>query len=135
MKRFKRLTTGAAVIMGRRTWESLPVKPLKDRRNIVITRRDVVGVECFRDVSAALASIEGDAWFIGGARIYEEAMHHADLIDVTYVPDSIDPARAARAVRFPEIDEAVWKPGPREPASDDARLERQVYRRRKESSL
>lgn len=132
MKRFKRLTVGATVIMGRRTWESLPVRPLKERRNIVITRRTLDGVECFGDIPSALASTTGDVWFIGGARIYEEAMAHADLIDLTHVPDHID---AEGAVRFPEIDERIWKPGPRERALDDERLERQVYRRRKESSL
>lgn len=133
MKRFKRLTTGATVVMGRRTWESLPKKPLKDRRNIVITRKDIAGVDCFRDIPSALAATEGDVWFIGGARIYEEAMGHADLIDITYVPDRIDSQASARAVRFPEINETIWEPGPRERASDDARLERQIYRRRKES--
>lgn len=134
MKRFKRLTTGATVIMGRLTWESLPVKPLKDRRNIVITRSDITdteGVDCFRDVSSALATTEGDVWFIGGARIYEEAMRHADFIDLTHVPDRID---SAGAVRFPDIDMAVWDPGPRERDPDDDRLERQMYRRRKETS-
>lgn len=131
MKRFKRLTVGATVIMGRRTWESLPVKPLKDRRNIVITSRDIAGVDCFRSIDAALTTTEGDVWFIGGARIYEEAMNHADLLDVTYVPDRID---AQRAVRFPEIHEAVWEPGSRERDADDERLERQTFRRKKESS-
>ena len=137
MKRFKRITTGSTVIMGRHTWESLPRKPLKDRRNIVITSRDlddIEGVDCYRDVASALASTTGDVWFIGGARIYEEAMGHADLIDLTYVPDRVDMEGAAGAVRFPEINEDVWEPGPRERAPDDDRLERQVYRRRKESS-
>ena len=130
MKRFKRITTGTTVIMGRRTWESLPQRPLKDRRNIVITSRDLDGVDCYRDVASALASTTGDVWFIGGARIYEEAMGHAELIDLTYVPDHVD---AKGAVRFPDIDEAVWDPGPRERAEDDDRLERQIYLR-KESS-
>ena len=134
MKRFKRLTTGATVIMGRSTWESLPAKPLKDRRNIVITGQDLPGVDCFRSVSEALATTEGDVWFIGGARIYKEAMDHADLIDLTHVPDRIGPDVASRAVRFPDIDDALWEAGPRERASDDHRLERQIFRRRKESS-
>ena len=137
MKRFKRITTGSTVIMGRRTWESLPKKPLKDRRNIVITSRDLghfKETECYRDVASALASTTGDVWFIGGARIYEEAMGHADLIDLTYVPDRVDMEGAAGAVRFPEINEDIWEAGPRERAPDDDRLERQIYRRRKESS-
>ena len=134
MKRFKRITIGATVVMGRRTWESLPGKPLKGRRNIVITSRDIEDVECYRDVPSALASATGDVWFIGGARIYEEAMGHADLIDLTYVPDRIGTEGAAGAVWFPDIDEAVWEPGPRVRAPDHDRLERQIYRRRKESS-
>ena len=141
MKRFKRITVGSTVIMGRHTSESLPQKPLKDRRNIVITSRDIAyikGLECYRDVASALASTTGDVcdvWFIGGARIFEEAMGHADLIDLSYVPDRIDIEGAESAVRFPDIEEAVWEPGPRERAVDDERLERQVYRRKESSAL
>lgn len=127
-KRFKHLTLGTTVIMGRLTWESLPKKPLVDRRNVVITSRNLEGVECFPDIASALATCEGDVWFIGGARVYEEAMQYADFIDLTYVPDHVD---APGSVRFPEIDEAVWEAGPHEVDADDPRLERCVYRRRK----
>ena len=131
LKRFKALTMGSTLIMGRLTWESLPFKPLPGRRNVVITSGEVEGAECFRDIPSALATCEGDVWFIGGARIFVEAMAHADLIDMTYVPDRMD---ADGAVYFPEIDEAVWEPGPRVRADEDERLERRVYRRRKESN-
>ena len=134
MKRFKRITTGTTVIMGRRTWESLPKKPLKDRRNIVITRRDlddIQGVDGYRDVASALASTTGDVWFIGGARIYEDAMRFADFIDLTYVPDRVE---APGAVYFPEIDEAIWEAGPLEPDPENHQLKRRVYRRRKRDS-
>lgn len=127
-KRFKRLTLGTTVIMGRLTWESLPRKPLVGRRNVVITSRKLEGVECFPTISEALGSCEGDVWFIGGARIYEEAMAHADFLDLTLVPDRIDDPGA---VTFPEIDEAVWEPGPLEVDPDDLRLKRRIYRRRK----
>jgi dihydrofolate reductase len=126
MKRFKRLTAGATIIMGRNTWDSLPKKPLPERRNVVITSRAIEGVECFASIEAALATCSGDVWFIGGARIYAEAMAHADLIDLTYVPDRID---APGAVRFPEIDARVWRAGPRVRHEDDPRLERQELRR------
>lgn len=132
-KRFKRLTTGCTIIMGRLTWESLPKKPLPERRNIVITSRAIEGVECFPDISAALAICdEDDVWFIGGARLYEEAMRHADFIDLTTVPDRID---HPSAVTFPEIDEAIWEASPLETDPDDPRLSRRVYRRRKEASV
>lgn len=131
MKRFQRLTSGATVIMGRVTWESLPKRPLAGRRNIVVTRRKLDGVECFENVASALAACQGDVWFIGGARIYEEAMRHADLIDLTYVPDRID---AKGAVRFPEIDETVWEAGPLEADPEDSRLKRRIYRRKRSRS-
>jgi dihydrofolate reductase len=128
MKRFKRLTSGGTVIMGRHTWESLPKRPLGGRRNLVVTRRRLDGVECFESVPSALAACEGDVWFIGGARIYEEALEHADFIDLTRVPDRIE---AKDAVYFPEIDENRWEAGPVETDPEDPRLKRQIYRRRK----
>ena len=67
LKRFKRLTIGKTVIMGRKTWESLPLKPLPDRRNIVITRQQIDGVECFKIIDSALEECKGDICFIGGA--------------------------------------------------------------------
>ena len=53
LKRFKRLTVGKNIIMGRKTWESLPIKPLPDRRNIVITRSSIDNVECFKSIKCA----------------------------------------------------------------------------------
>src|SRR5207237_8790497 len=76
MKRFARVTRGSTVIMGRLTWESMNRRLLPKRRHIVITRAALgEGVEHYADVASALAAVpEGDVWFIGGARIYEEAM-------------------------------------------------------------
>lgn len=128
MKRFKRLTLGSTVVMGRLTWESLPKKPLAGRRNIVITRKKLEGVECFPTIEAALATCEGDVWFIGGTRVFEEAMKYADLIDLVHVPDEIE---AAGAVYFPGISESDWEAGPLETHPDDPRLKHRVYRRRK----
>src|SRR5579884_548773 len=102
-RRFKRVTLGSTVIMGRKTFESIG-KPLPGRRNIVVTSRamDVPGIECVRSVEEALRVAGGDnVWFIGGARIYADAMKHADVIDVTYVPDYVD---GADAVCAPPID-------------------------------
>src|SRR5262249_61624633 len=99
---------GATVVMGRRTFESIG-RPLPGRRNVVVTSHPVAGVECFPTLPSALAASDGPLWFIGGARIYEEAMAYADLLDVTLVPDHID---HPEAVRFPPIDEACWTPGP-----------------------
>ena len=127
LQRFKRLTLGGTVIMGRRTWESLRRKPLPGRRNLVITRTRIPEAECFPDLEAALATCTGEIWFIGGARLYEAAMRHADRIDLTWVPDHVD---RPDAVRFPDIDERVFEAGPRLPHEEDERLERQVFVRR-----
>ncbi len=128
LKRFKRVTMGSTLIMGRLTWESLPRKPLPGRRNIVISSQDIEGVECFRSIEAALAAVSGDVWFIGGARIFAEAMRYADVIDLAFVPDSI---RASGAVFFPDIDASVWEAGARESDPEDPRLVRCIYRKKK----
>ena len=138
MRRFKRVTQGAIVIMGRLTWESMDRKPLPKRRNVVISRGDVPGVEHYGTIAAALAAVEdgrqgeggdpsADVWFIGGARIYEEAMAYCDVIDLTYVPDHIvDPD----AVKFPAIDESKWSAGPMIPHEDEPGLERRIFQRK-----
>ena len=126
LKRFKSLTLGKTVIMGRRTWESLPVKPLPDRRNIVITQSSLDDVECFSSIDDALATCEGDVWFIGGAGIYQEALGKADIIDMTLVPDNVS---GEGCVRFPTIGNE-WDAGPIEALETDGNLKHQTYTRR-----
>ena len=129
LKRFKRVTLNSTIIMGRNTWDSLPFKPLPERRNIVITSRPGVNAESFSSIKDALASTDGGPiWFIGGRRIYEEAVTHCGFIDVTYVPDLIPDQRA---VKFPDIDWSCWMSGPKVPFEDDARLCHQRYTRRR----
>jgi dihydrofolate reductase len=119
--RFKRLTKGKTVIMGRRTFESLGMRPLPGRE----------GVETFVSLEdALLACADEEVWFVGGREIYREAMAYADLIDLTYVPDVVDDPGA---VRFPAIDPDTWEAGPRIRHEADERLERQVFRRRDDS--
>jgi dihydrofolate reductase len=128
-RRFKRLTMGATIVMGRSTFESIG-KALPGRRNVVVTSRslDVPGVECVRSLEQALALAgDGDVWFIGGARIYADAMAHVDVIDVTYVPDRVT---APDAVRAPPIDERIFEPSPVVPHEDEPALTRRTYRRR-----
>ena len=126
LKRFKRLTTGKTIIMGRKTWESLPKKPLPERRNIVITRSSIDGVECFRSIDDALQTCEGDIWFIGGAGIYEEAMEKADVIDMTLVPDKVN---ENDCIYFPKIDE-TWKEGETNYLDNHPKLKHKKYTRR-----
>jgi dihydrofolate reductase len=129
-RRFKRLTTGATVVMGRATWDEVG-RPLPGRRNVVVTSRPlgVPGAEVFPSIPSALAAIgdAGDVWFIGGARIYEEAMPLCDFLDVTYVPDHVE---HPDAVKFPPIDASMWDEGPLVPHEDEPGLMRRVYTRR-----
>jgi dihydrofolate reductase len=84
-RRFKRVTLGSMVVMGRKTFESMG-KPLEGRRNVVVTRSpiDTPGVESVQSIEDALARAgDSDVWLIGGRRIFEEGMIYADLIDVT----------------------------------------------------
>ena len=126
LKRFKRLTIGNTVIMGRKTWESLPIKPLPNRRNIVITRSPIEEIDCFQSIDDALQTCEGDVWFIGGAGIYEEAMKKADLIDMTLVPDNIT---GKNCIYFPEIGNE-WKEEENNRLEGDPKLGHKTYTRR-----
>lgn len=129
LKRFRRITMGSTVVMGRTTFESIG-KALPGRRNIVVTSRpiDAPGIECVRTLDEALARAGGgDLWFIGGARLYAEAMKFADRIDVVYVPDRID---TAEAVRAPTIDDRVFEAGPLLPHEDEPLLTRRIYTRK-----
>ncbi len=126
LKRFKRLTVGKTIIMGRKTWESLPIKPLPDRRNIVITRSLIEEVECFQSIDEALETCQGDVWFIGGAGIYEEAMQKADIIDMTIVPDKVE---GKNCIYFPKIDNK-WKEIEKKSLENSDFLMHKIYTRR-----
>ena len=126
LKRFKRLTTGNTIIMGRKTCESLPKKPLPNRRNIVITRSSIENIECFKSIDDALQTCEGDIWFIGGAGIYQEAMQKADIIDMTLVPDNVT---GEKCIYFPEIDKS-WKEGETKTLDEEPKLKHKTYTRR-----
>ena len=86
---FKAVTMGAPVIMGRRTWDSLPdrFRPLPGRRNIVVTRQPdwaAQGAERAGSLERALAlGGDGDVWLIGGGELFAEAIGRADVLEVT----------------------------------------------------
>jgi dihydrofolate reductase len=93
--RFKELTIGATVLMGRLTWESLPdsVRPLPGRRSLVLTADPLWtcdGGERVDSIETAIALADGDLWVIGGAAVYAAALPFADRVEVTYVELSCD---------------------------------------------
>lgn len=111
MAHFRALTTGAAVLMGRRTWESLPprFRPLPGRRNLVLSRTPQHGVETFPDLRQALAAVSGDVWVIGGAAVYREALPLADRIEVTEIREPFEGDTYAPDVGRPPDSVGEWQ--------------------------
>ncbi len=109
LKRFKALTTGHTIIMGRRTFESLPKGALPNRRNIVLTRNSEAtfeGAETFGCLADALAACKDEEVFIiGGASVYAEAFPFADRLLLTHI--AATPAHADAF--FPEFDRSEWE--------------------------
>lgn len=119
MKRFKSLTTGHTIIMGRRTFESLPKGALPNRRNIVLsrTKSDFPGCDTYSSLDEALkhCSQEEDIYIIGGAEVYAQAIRFADRLCLTEVDDTPDGADAF----FPDYSE--WRETVRERHAKDER--------------
>ncbi len=97
LARFKRLTTGRPVIMGRKTWDSLSPKfrPLPGRTNVVITRQQnwkEAGAQTAASLADALAQCAAaeEVWIMGGAQIYEQAVPLADRIEVTEIAQDFE---------------------------------------------
>ncbi|MDR0825518.1 MAG: dihydrofolate reductase [Prevotella sp.] len=110
LKHFKSITGGHPVIMGRRTFESLPKGALPNRRNIVITRNKELQFERCEMVSSieeaiGLCKDESEIFFIGGGTIYEEAMEYADKLYLTRIHHRFDGADTF----FPVIQLRQWK--------------------------
>jgi len=110
LRRFKAITTGHTVIMGRKTFESLPNGALPNRRNIVISRNPqlaVEGAEVYSSLDHALLKCIDDTevFITGGAQIYEQALPVADKLYITRIHASFLEADAF----FPPIDRNIWK--------------------------
>jgi len=109
LARFKKLTMGHCIVMGKKTWESLPKKPLPGRKNIVIT--DIPGETFEGSVTAysvgdAVGKCEGDSeiFIIGGGSIYRQFMPLADRLYITHVHK-----KAPADTWFPEISHDEWE--------------------------
>lgn len=113
LKNFKDFTVGGTVIMGRKTWESLPLKPLPDRHCIVITRRpdyEAPGAEVRVDLISALCELweakdTSEVFIIGGGEIYRQALPLADTLYLTRVFQSFPEADTF----FPDFPDFSWK--------------------------
>lgn len=110
LRRFKEITMGHPIIMGRKTFESFPKGPLPGRQNIVITRQcdyiheGTTVVDSFSDALAA-ANHSDEAFVIGGGEIYREAINKASKLYLTEIDAKVDDADTF----FPTIDTNQWK--------------------------
>ena len=103
LKHFKEITYGHPIIMGRRTWESLPTRPLPGRANHVLSSRQPGTWSRGAYVSRDIPDLETDAWIIGGAQVYEATIDEVDVIERTLIDVQPD-VPASRAVYAPRID-------------------------------
>lgn len=108
LKRFKAITTGHTIIMGRKTYDSLPNGALPNRRNIVISRqlKNLKDAEVYSDIDEALkaTSDEDIVYIIGGGEIYKKTFPRADELHITLVHKSYPEADT----RFPEWKLTDW---------------------------
>lgn len=133
-RHFRQATMGCPVLMGRRTWESLPARfrPLPGRRNVVVTRNPAFhadGAETAPGLDEALARVADAArvFVIGGGELYTQALPRADELWLTEID-----AEPAGDVFFPAFDRAAFDEVARQPqrAADGTRFDFVTYRRR-----
>ncbi len=109
LKRFKELTSGYPIIMGRKTYESIG-KPLPNRTNIVISRKNdwfeegILIVGSIKEAVKFAKKIDEEVFIIGGGNIYEQTIDLADKLEVTLVD-----AELGADTFFPKINEKVWQ--------------------------
>jgi dihydrofolate reductase len=109
LKRFRRLTSGNTVIMGKKTWESLPKRPLAGRKNVVLTDNPDESIEnavTAYSINDALSKCGADEeiFIIGGGSVYRQFMPFADRLYITHVHK-----KTPADVYFPEIDPDIWE--------------------------
>lgn len=129
LKRFKALTTGHTIVMGRKTFESFPKGALPNRRNVVLSRSAVTdenhtcaqypGAEVYHSLEEALASCQGDEdiYVIGGDSVYRQALPLADRLCLTEIADTPEKADAY----FPDFRDDSWQETTREAHETDER--------------
>ena len=92
LKNFKKITSNHPIIMGRLTWESLPFKPLPNRRNIVLSNRNLSDAECFNNIDNCIKILENEnsVFIIGGSSIYSEVFKLASDLHITLIHQEVD---------------------------------------------
>ena len=121
MRHFKELTMGHCIVMGRKTFESFPRRPLPGRQNIVVTRNagwQYPGVTVVHSIDEAIdAAMTDTVFIIGGAQVYEQALPRVEVLHLTLIH-----ARWATAdAFFPTLDMSQWQETSREHHTSDHR--------------
>ena len=114
MQRLKALTMGSPIVMGRKTWDSLPerFRPLPGRENIVITRQQDWAADGARRAATVAEAVRGEdrAWVIGGAEIFRQVLPDADRLEVTELDlDVAGDAFAPSKSGWRLVDEGEWQ--------------------------
>ena len=93
LKNFKNLTINSTIVMGRKTWDSLPIKPLPKRRNIVISSNKISNIETFQSTVECIETLNQEkikkVFVIGGAMIYKKFIQCSDVLHITLVNKKI----------------------------------------------
>ena len=109
LKRFKKLTTNHTIIMGRKTFESFPIQPLPNRKNVIITRQKEYSFKGCKVVHSTEEALEvcktdGEIFICGGAEIYTQFMNKADKMYLTHLHQDFD-----ADTFFPEFEKGNWE--------------------------
>ena len=91
LQNFKKLTLDSTILMGRKTWESLPIRPLSKRRNIVLSSKKVSDIECYTSAEECIEILVDDGteklFVIGGSTVYRNFIHRADELHITHMDE------------------------------------------------
>ncbi len=89
LKNFKKITLNSTIVMGRKTWDSLPFKPLPKRRNIVFSNNKIKHVETYQNINKCIKLLQNEAlakiFIIGGSSIYQLFFKYATHLHITYI--------------------------------------------------
>ena len=93
LKNFKKLTLNSTIVMGRKTWTSLPIKPLPERRNVVLSSNSIIDVESYNSVEQCIETLCRDnvkkIFIIGGAQVFQHFIHLSDELHITLLDEKI----------------------------------------------
>ena len=106
LQKFKSLTLNSTIVMGRKTWESLKIKPLPKRKNIVLSSKKNNAVECYKSIEELMNRLNNQSSFfvIGGAQIYKIFYSLAHELHISFINTTTPNINVFFPISFPEIE-------------------------------